>query len=272
MGLETFIEYEHNNAPLLEPQMSTKVLKFAEKRLKKSGAAKDMEANVPSQIQMVQHSQFELGEMLGQGSFSAVYEIRSLQALPLHIKEGEEKDQERISADACVVKTLRKELLSKPSMLSACAADLAKEGFLMASLRHEHILCVKAWATDGLQGFVSGRHDSYFLVLDKLKDTLSDRIKQWQKQSNRLKFNIMQREVKKKNFLSERLQVALNLADAMDYMHSKRILHRDLVSACLLLECATVSIGKCLDHADLFFVYLHPFFANRNLIILATTI
>ena len=46
MGLETFIEYEHNNAPLLEPQMSTKVLKFAEKRLKKSGAAKDMEAKV----------------------------------------------------------------------------------------------------------------------------------------------------------------------------------------------------------------------------------
>ena len=100
MGLETFIEYEHSNAPLLEPQMSTKVLKFAEKRLMKSGAAKDKEAKVPSQIQMVQHSQFELGEMLGQGSFSAVYEIRSLQASPLHINEGEEKDQsEKESAD-----------------------------------------------------------------------------------------------------------------------------------------------------------------------------
>lgn len=226
MGLHAFLDYEHNNAPMLGTQMRSKVLKYAEKRLKKSGASDDTQG-APSQVQLVQHSQFELGRLLGQGSFSSVYEIRAHHSRPQHADDQEER---RISADTCVVKVLRKELLSKPSMLSACAADLAKEGLIMASLQHEHILSVKAWAECGLQGFESGRHDSYFLVLERLSDTLSDRLKQWQKQSDRLKFNLIQRGKKKSSFLCERLQVALSLADAMEYMHSKRILHRDLVS------------------------------------------
>jgi serine/threonine protein kinase len=238
-----FIRYEHKDAAILSPTCSKKVLKYAEKRLAKSQSCElfastqkqqqrhhDNERGTHQIISNAEHAQLELGMMLGIGSFSSVYEVRAVRSScssPQH-STATTDDEWMISPETSVVKVLRKSLLSNPALFAACAADLAKEAFIMGSLRHRNILSVKAWPSTGLEGFACGRHDAFFLLLDRLSDTLTERIVQWRKKYDKLKYIILQRSWKKKCFLHERLQAALQLADALQHLHRHNILHRDL--------------------------------------------
>jgi serine/threonine protein kinase len=113
-------------------------------------------------------------------------------------------------------------------MLAACAADLVKEGIIMAALNHRNILSVRAWQSNGIAGYSNGRHDAFFLVLDRLEGTLSDRLQLWKKQQKKISMSLTQRSSKKTELLKERLDVLLQLSDAVKYLHSQGILHRDL--------------------------------------------
>ena len=103
------------------------------------------------------------------------------------------------------VETLRSKLLVDLPMLAACAADLRKEGLLLAALQQEpaedtrpmrrfsnksqepivrhsgadHVVKVLGWAPTGLSAFANGCHDSFFLILERLDRTLTDTIKEW---------------------------------------------------------------------------------------------
>jgi serine/threonine protein kinase len=245
VAIGEFIRYEHKDAAMLSPACSKKVLNYAEKRLAKSQCCElftstqkqrqqqqqhDNEEGTHHIIGNAEHSQLELGIMLGIGSFSSVYEIRSVRSSsssPQHSTTTTD-DEWMISPETSVVKVLRKSLLSNPALFAACAADLAKEAFIMGTLSHRNILAVKAWPSTGLEGFACGRHDAFFLLLERLSETLTERIAQWRKKSDKLKYSILQRSRKRKSFLHERLHVVLQLADALQYLHRHNILHRDL--------------------------------------------
>jgi hypothetical protein len=87
-------------------------------------------------------------------------------------------------------------------------------------------------AAAGTRGFASCEFDGYFLILDRLSETLDQRFKEWKEQDwhimNSLlhfgKMNLFQRE-----FLVERLRVARDIASAIQYLHAYRIMFRDLV-------------------------------------------
>lgn len=246
--LGEFVAYSYKDglsASILSTAEAKSVEEASQKRLLKSNSCEYYQTSreqLPLQAQQVQvpevprlrHTQIEIGECIGEGSFSSVYTIKSIrkQQQPSQNTSQTTCSQKKLQASKCVIKLLKKDVVQKPSMLAACAADMAKEGYIMASLSHNHVLSVQAWTPTGISGLKSGRHDAFFLVLEKLQDTLGKRMKQWKKHSFKLKYmpvlNSPSRKLQKTNFLKERLQVALQLADAVAYLHRQQIMHRDL--------------------------------------------
>jgi serine/threonine protein kinase len=164
----------------------------------------------------LQHSQVQLGRLLGKGAFSDVYEIKKTLA------------NDDIPADRFVVKVLRERVLDDPNLFAACAVGLAKEGAILASLHHEHIVHVRGVAQSGVGAYATGRNDAFFLVLDRLEEMLSDRLLTWAQRANHYRFYLRRRHEKFQDFFYKRLQTATDLANAVSYLHQQKIVHRDL--------------------------------------------
>lgn len=159
-----------------------RILRFAQKRLKKSRVEgfyerkKKKHGSSDGGVVHVQHSDVRLDQVLGNGSYNVVYSVKRIKGSLLN-------------RDDIVVKTLRSKLLADPPMLAACAADLRKEGLLLASLQQaskphkssgaSNIVQCLAWAPTGLSAYANGCHDSFFLILEKLDRTLTDTLKEW---------------------------------------------------------------------------------------------
>lgn len=59
-------------------------------------------------------------------------------------------------------------------------SDLAQEAEFLASLNHPHIIKLRGMAFNGTSGFETGP-TGYFLIMDRLFETLADRIQRWAK-------------------------------------------------------------------------------------------
>jgi len=275
-------------------QRCQRIVKYARKRLRgednNSVHAYDNSFSTVK-IPVVTHSQVELGKLLGKGAFSSVYAIKSIK------KKGKSKSDNEIYSEGCetmVVKFLRTKLYDNHGLFAASAADLVKEGNILSTLNHSNIIRLHAISSKyGVGAYLNGYHDSYFLVLERLERTLSDRIEEWQSRHKELyeaaeldgrydpasalvsltrqssarswKKNLMASFQKgdddlaleisdrtnvtaalsdygsdmggeeytkiafaKTELLAERLDVAQQLADAIAYLHSQNVLHRDL--------------------------------------------
>ena len=65
--------------------------------------------------------------------------------------------------------------------LAAC--ELAVEAHLLASFDHPNIIAIRGWASNGVASFAQGcRHDSFFLLLDPLHESLDQRLLQWKQE------------------------------------------------------------------------------------------
>jgi len=277
----------------LTPQRCQRIVKYARKRLRgqdnNSVHAYD-NSNSQVRIPVISHSQIQLGKQLGKGAFSSVYSIKSIK------KKSKKKDGEDHYVEDCsdkVVKFLRTKLYDNHGLFAASAADLVKEGNILATLSHTNVIGIHAVSSKyGVGAYLNGYHDSYFLVLERLERTLTDRIQEWQSRHRSLyeadevegrydpesalvtvtkpsssrswknKFSGLHSDksgddqaleisdrtnvtqplsdagsdddeytkvaIAKSKLLAERLDVAQQLADAIAYLHSKNVLHRDL--------------------------------------------
>mmetsp|Transcript_31885 Transcript_31885/g.77434 ORF Transcript_31885/g.77434 Transcript_31885/m.77434 type:complete len:948 (-) Transcript_31885:339-3182(-) len=211
---EATFQTSDSTASPLDPKSSAKIIKYAKRRLEKSGvetyylesinrhqqhqqeqhAFEDAyDAATNTYVPAFQHSDIGLGKMIGQGSFSSVYAVESI--------DGQDVDNTILDSSKVVVKTLRRKLLDKPSMLSACIADLCKEGLLLASLSlnddessrstdpsaptapahsgQKYIVKLFGWCSTLGRGYMNGRHDAHFLLLERIDQTLGQQLSSW---------------------------------------------------------------------------------------------
>lgn len=137
------------------------------------------------------------------------------------------------------------------------AMDMATETYFLSVLTHPHILKLRAVG----QGDMFS--PSYFLVLDRLYDTLAHRIEDvWKKQADHLENDIFvwNRRHKTQILFEERVNVAKDLAGALGYLHDMCIIYRDLVSFAAILSFLLVTVLRLTILALLF----RPIATDRN--------
>ncbi|KAL3932983.1 MAG: hypothetical protein SGBAC_010595, partial [Bacillariaceae sp.] len=204
-------------------------------------------------------NELHMGLVLGSGCFGAVYEVRGF-----HLNDtantnssqnninskrnnnNETEDEEvtpgemesrnfiarhcyRNNGDArYAIKKLKSGIMEDDSSFMNGMADLANETLYLSSLQHHpNIIKLRGIAVENMFS------KDYFLILDRLYDTLQVRILKWKKKKTKTKgfvrSYIKDRDgAKKRKLMEERMQYAMDLVAAISYMHEHRIIHRDL--------------------------------------------
>lgn len=103
------------------------------------------------------------------------------------------------------------------------------------ALDHPHIVKLHGVTAGSVETNVaSGKECGFFIVIDRLVETLEERIEEWRDNSEHSndKGNFLLRfgenKQRKRAELLERIKIALAIADAMSYLHDKSIVFRDL--------------------------------------------
>eukprot|EP00980_Cylindrotheca_fusiformis_P014537 scaffold3914_cov121-Cylindrotheca_fusiformis.AAC.6 len=193
----------------IPPEVAVRAFEIARNR------AKTSEAIAPkNSIEIMEYSQIELGKLLGTGSFSSVFRIKSIR---------------KQLCQTLVMKKLRPEVLRNPLVFAACAADLRREGNILASLDHPNIIRLNAWSgPDMIEKYVNGSHVSAYLILDRLHETFDERIGTWIRQKPKVFYSKKRKTQVNELLLQQKSLQLLCLARALEHIHSFHILHRDL--------------------------------------------
>ena len=169
---------------------------------------------------------------LGAGTFSRVTRIAIRSENGTNLGENNKEY-------AC--KKLKQELLSNPKDYIKAATELAYEAYILSCLDHQNIIKLRGHNSDGIASFAdvagstheslpatfsSDRVDpptpSFFLILDFLQETLDQRIERWRTNDRPMNMiEILQRSISK-------ISICRQLASALEYLHSKRVVFRDL--------------------------------------------
>ena len=203
-----------------------------------------LEESAVTKLPCFQRKELVLGRILGSGGFSHVLEVNAIQ---LQKQDDNDKEDHRHKARKkelvdlardrvkdkarVVVKHIRPKFLKDRSKFKTAGSGLVREGYYLASLQHHpNIVSLRGWTHGGPAAYATGCHyDSFFLLLERLDGTLTQRIKEWRKQLKRYKTLFVDKKFDLQDSLYYgRLQVARSIASALHYMHSKRIIHRDI--------------------------------------------
>ncbi|CAB9529891.1 activated protein kinase catalytic subunit alpha-1 [Seminavis robusta] len=176
----------------------------------------------------------DVEETLGEGGFCTVKAC----TLKQHLLCGEEGDPQPLA-----MKFLKRSIMANRKQFAHGAADLAQEAYFLHALRgHPNILNLYAVTAGDLASNVSmsnNNNNKYglFITVDRLYSTLEQTLEQWRQEQQEQKeplfafiTNSMSSEHKqhKRNQFTQRIQIAIQIATAMQYLHQHRVVFRDL--------------------------------------------
>jgi hypothetical protein len=112
------------------------------------------------------------------------------------------------------IKRLQESAMKDPQLFTNGVVDLAVEARFLSVIRHPNIIKMRATSTG--TPFTS----SYFVILDRLYDTLTTRLAKWKKNKFTGVKKLLDRQGKKEMaFWLERVTVAYDLSCALKYLH-----------------------------------------------------
>ena len=192
-------------------------------------------------------NELTLGRVLGKGGFGTVSEIKMIQvadttSIPvgggqeggIEVEKQEQQDKKFI-ADHCIreggdaryaIKALSPEIKSDGQKFFQGVLDMSVETMFLSVVDHPHIIKMRGLGACGMT------HPDYFLVLDRLYDTLEARIPKWKLQTK--KANSVMNKLKKKSseklddIMEIKLSYAYDLMGAIEFLHKKGLIYRDL--------------------------------------------
>jgi serine/threonine protein kinase len=102
--------------------------------------------------------------------------------------------------------------------------DLAIEAKYLSVVSHPNIIKMRA------QSAVPPLDDCFFLILDRLYDTLEQRMEKWRetKKKSKGRLGIGSNKEALEELMMDRLLVAYDLASAFSYLHENRLVYRDI--------------------------------------------
>jgi len=223
----------------------------------KSQASEIFDEEAEKSLPRFKKSELDVGRVLGRGGFCVVNEIQNfvLEAnSPLDHTSNEdgiideEEDEfgelrydggvvvqdRRFMSRRCLrqkkharyaIKTLSDECLKDPERFTGGVIDLAVESRFLSVIRHPNIIKMRGTST-------SNPYDrGFFVILDRLYDTLTLKIAGWKKEVAKTKGmgKILDMKGKKKlKVWVDRLIVVYDLSTALEYLHSQKVMYRDL--------------------------------------------
>ncbi|GAX21152.1 hypothetical protein FisN_23Hh167 [Fistulifera solaris] len=202
-------------------QLADSTLKSVSKRLGNSEYMSGRSRTI-SALPHFKRDEIEIGSLIDHGGFAAVYEIKSI-FKPSELTANKKNRYVMKNATQTETTTLQH--------LTTRAKHLAIEGHFLSSLDHENIIKLRGWSTGGLLSYKSNpRLDAFFLIFDYLPEMLTDRMERWaQQQRKRAPFWLRRPRVTAgDSLLCEQIKVGLDIASALEYLHEKRIIYRDL--------------------------------------------
>lgn len=186
---------------------------------------------------MLYREEVRLGGLLGSGTYSNVYGVAELDLLdqrqdardgtePIPTNEARQALKTGIAATnrdtKYAIKHLKPELLKNTKTFESAACDLVVEAKFLANLSHPNILPLRGVAFGGAAIFAqTGLYDSFFIVVDKIEETLHDKLYRWRQDKIENIKNISDTTVSK-------IEIALQVASALAYLHERRLVFRDL--------------------------------------------
>jgi serine/threonine protein kinase len=166
-----------------------------------------------SQIHDLSWEDIEEHSTVGVGGYSRVYKVMV--------------NQPQLEYTSFALKCLdKKTMKADQAYFRTGAIDLAVEGEILSRLRHENIIQLHGVTAGGPLKAYTQSERGYFLVLDLLEDTLTNKL---EKQRHKRGLGGRRSKGTSASSVVERLQgVALGVAKGLEYLHQNNVVLRDL--------------------------------------------